>query len=460
MKNAIKCTCFILIVVTVMTCISSVLSFKNDDGAYIMTKFYDQDENTVDVLVLGSSHAFMDINPAVLWEEYGMASYDLCGGTQPMWSTYHYLVEALKTQHPRLIVLEGYCLYPRDQYAQMVIVGNNYGLKWSRNRIEAIKDGTVSWEFTDYLLPLNQTHNRYSDLSEADFRANQGEPQYANWKGFVSIPNSKPYERRDLSALTQSAALDEKIETYYRRILELAQSENIPIAVVISPYATVTDESQVAYNRAYEIAAEYGVNFYNFNSGEDVCGLDYATDIAEEGSHLNYLGSTKYTKVLGEYLIDYYPNAYIDRRGDERYRSWDLNAAYYERSMRNLRIEQADSISSAIALANDENYISLLSISAENDETATLLESLQNIGINLDATTGAWTIAGDSLLAEKATDLPMHLEPVPYDDLLITNDAIGYHFLLDGVDHATADSSANLLIYDKTTANIVTTMGF
>lgn len=460
MKNAIKCTCFTLIVILIMTYISSVLSFKNDDGAYIMTKFYDQEEDTVDVLVLGSSHAFMDINPAILWNEYGIAAYDVCAGYQPMWSSYYYLVEALKTQHPRLIVLEGYCLYPRDTYDKLVVIGNNYGLKWSPNRVDALRAGTLSWEFMDYLLPLNQTHNRYADLSEGDFRSNKGDPQFDNWKGFVAITNSRPYERRDLNSLTESAELDDKIETYYRKILELAQSEDIPIAVVISPYATITDESQAAYNRAGEIAAEYGVSYYNYNLGDDICGLDYATDIAEEGSHLNHLGSAKYTKALGKYLIENYPEAYVDRRGDARYTSWERNAAYYERTMYNMQIEQAEDIPTAIALANDENYTVLLSVSQENEDTTSLSESLQNIGINLDAQTGAWIITGGTNSVEQIQDFPRHLEPMVYDDLLITADGNHYTYLMNNEDYTTVDGGTNLLIYDKTTARIVTTMGY
>ena len=65
----------------------------------------------MDVLVLGSSHAFENINTGTLWDEYGMASYVLGGSRQPSLEyIYYYLKEALKTQRPELIVLEGYML--------------------------------------------------------------------------------------------------------------------------------------------------------------------------------------------------------------------------------------------------------------------------------------------------------------------------------------------------------------
>ena len=49
-----------------------LLHFKSTDGCYPAEMFYQQEENTVDVLCLGSSHTYTNINPAILWDEYGM----------------------------------------------------------------------------------------------------------------------------------------------------------------------------------------------------------------------------------------------------------------------------------------------------------------------------------------------------------------------------------------------------
>ena len=68
---------------------------------------YKQDADTVDLLVLGSSHAFEDVNTSVLYERYGISSYILAGSIQPFWNSYYYLQEALMSQRPRLVILEG-----------------------------------------------------------------------------------------------------------------------------------------------------------------------------------------------------------------------------------------------------------------------------------------------------------------------------------------------------------------
>ena len=79
---------------------------KSYDGSLMMQNFYGQPENSIDLLCIGSSHAFIDINTGVLWDEYGIPSYVLGGSLQPFWNTYYNLQEAVKTQTPRLVVLQ------------------------------------------------------------------------------------------------------------------------------------------------------------------------------------------------------------------------------------------------------------------------------------------------------------------------------------------------------------------
>lgn len=60
-------------------------------------QFYNQKENTIDVLCIGNSATYVNINPAIMWEN-GIASFNLCESSQMPWNTYYYLEEALKTQ--------------------------------------------------------------------------------------------------------------------------------------------------------------------------------------------------------------------------------------------------------------------------------------------------------------------------------------------------------------------------
>lgn len=78
-----------------------VLTPKYDYGICSMLNLYRQPENSVDVLAVGTSLFYAGINTNVLWDEYGIAAYNLCSAEQPFWVSYYTIREALKTQRPR-----------------------------------------------------------------------------------------------------------------------------------------------------------------------------------------------------------------------------------------------------------------------------------------------------------------------------------------------------------------------
>ena len=59
-----------------------------------------------------------------------LLAYDYTSGSQPIWSTYHYLIEVLKTQKPKLIALESYIVAAsRTNVVDYQIVAATYALK-------------------------------------------------------------------------------------------------------------------------------------------------------------------------------------------------------------------------------------------------------------------------------------------------------------------------------------------
>lgn len=282
--------------------IYNIYCFKYAEGIYGLKKFYELEENQVDVLVLGSSHAFVDINPAILWGEYGIASYDLGGAQQPLWNTYYYFKEALRTQNPRLIILEAYTTTFADEYnIDSIIIKNTYGLKPSADKIKAVRISSPKEKQKEFLLEFTQYHTRYKELTVADFVKNQGNNLYEDWKGFCCNMGTVPFEKPDVSGITGIREMSEKTEEYYVKILRLANKNSIPILVIVSPYAEITTNDQCIYNRVAEIAKEEGALFYNFNNDYDEMNLDFTMDMADV-SHLNYIGNQKFTKYLGKFL--------------------------------------------------------------------------------------------------------------------------------------------------------------
>ena len=327
-----------------------ILRFKYGDGIYVLDQFYTLEKDSVDVLVLGSSHAFEDINPAVLYEEDGIASYVLGGSAQPMWNTYYYLKEALKTQTPELIVLEAFCTTYDDYYSDdSRIIKNNYGLRWSLNKIESIRTSIPNENIFEFFPEFLQYHNRYEDLSQADFLPYRGYGNgYADWKGHGDNFLQESFSKPQLKELEEGVELNPKVEQYYRKILELANQEKIPILVVVSPYAGIDEEEQKELFTAGKIAAEYNVNFLDFNYLYDDLDMDFSTDCADY-AHLNNFGNEKLSKYISNYIKKHYNVS--DRRNDERYASWRRNVEWRKQTVKNENLKM---------IKNYEEYVSFL----------------------------------------------------------------------------------------------------
>ena len=319
---AAKTGCFLLIFLLLFYFVSDTLKFKYDDGVRPMENYYALPEDTVDVLMLGSSHIGMNVDPSILWQERGIASYVCWAGMQPTWNTYYYLRECLKTQRPKVIVMDTYLATNDLEYSDYeAMVKTLVGMRFSRDKLEAIKASASPEYLSSVMLGFPTYHYRYSDLSESDF-------QYYFWQkdpSLQTVPSSQdlvePISILDTSAVTDSAALTEKSGDYFMRIIDHCQEQGVPLVLVTAPYE-LTEIEQQRYNTIAEIAAERGIPFLNFNEFYSDLGIDPQTDFRDPG-HLNDSGIAKYSTWLADYLHSHYELP--DRREDSSH-IWNQDA--------------------------------------------------------------------------------------------------------------------------------------
>ena len=323
----VRAACFFALFAALSAYAVYVLTPKYDYGICSITNLYRQPENSVDVLVLGTSAAYAGVNTNVLWRQYGIACYDLCGAEEPFWASYYLLREALKTQRPRLILLDAKAaVYPREYASHARIILSAYGILSPENRWGAIYASVrEKTEALDYILGLPQVHNRYAEVTGRDFvlppdNGGRGD----TWKGFIEV-DLIPQEEMRPPTLSWSSAqkqLTKNGEAYLRKILELAQSQGIPVHLVAFPNPDYAND-HAYYNRLWEIAGEYGVPYSNYNDPALDFGLRYSSDFAD-WQHLNVKGSIKFSAKLGRDLRARYPLP--DRRGDAYYDSYEACA--------------------------------------------------------------------------------------------------------------------------------------
>ncbi|WP_405376679.1 hypothetical protein [Pseudobutyrivibrio sp.] len=463
MKNTVFRMCaFIIILVIVLYAWVSVFKYKYVDGIYSLTKYYELEDNSVDLLVLGSSHAFESFNTMTLWNEYGISSYDLGGCFQPTWNSYYNLKEALKTQTPKLIVFEAYSTVVTDEYLDSATtIKNITGMRWSKNKIDDIKASTSEEDRAQFYLEYSQYHTRYKDISEKDFLDGQGEQYYSSWKGYYCAMQTTPLEYLDVSMYDERTEMTEKTEYYYRKIIELAQENNIPIMVAVAPFAGINDDKEKVYNKAGDIAKEYNVPFVNYNLLVDEIGLDYSTD-CEDPSHLNFRGSQKFTSYFGRTALSEYNLP--DHRGDERYSSWQENADCLGRMIASQEIKESWDYDYIVSKLQDENYTICVSIDGNVDmSNENLKNALEAININDLQNTGIYCVEDGIVIWNSQIKNEFFLGTKNHDIHLSSkqdeNGECHNIIIVDGEYYSKVTDGINIMIYDKAIDEIVDCFG-
>ena len=327
----VRTVCFAVITVLLLTYANYVFTPKHDYGICSMVTFYAQEEDTIDVLTIGTSLAYAGINTNVLWKEYGIAAYNLCSAEQPFWVSYYLLKEALKTQHPQLILLDAKpSIYTRDYSKRGRTILSTFGIRGIENRINAIMACVETpKDAVSYILGLPEIHSNYKKLEWSDFVFPPDNGGRGNtWKGYIESDVIEKHEKPSVIWNSTKRNMNEREEEYARKIFELAKEEGINLILIGLPNPDYAND-HMYYNALWQVASEYGISGVNYNDPNIRFGLRYSSDFAD-WQHLNVKGSITFSRKLGTDLREWF--GIPDRRGDSRYDSWEECArTWYEK---------------------------------------------------------------------------------------------------------------------------------
>jgi len=144
-------------------------------GAIHQTKgFYDEPENSIETVFVGTSIGITGIIPTELYEDYGICSYNLCTTRQPTMASYYWIEEAYRLHSETLKtvvfdvsslrsenVLEESYFHKAFDYMRMSDV------KW--RAIKEYADGD-KLKLAEFLIPIVAYHDRWSDLNTNDIK--------------------------------------------------------------------------------------------------------------------------------------------------------------------------------------------------------------------------------------------------------------------------------------------------
>ncbi|MBQ7889498.1 MAG: hypothetical protein IJ356_07035 [Erysipelotrichaceae bacterium] len=277
--------------------------FPNDTTRKV-SGFYALEEYSMDILFMGTSHTYYGFNPSVIYEKTGLNSYVFAGECQPISVTYHYLVEALKTQKPKLIVLDVFALLPSANKCQTdgIIKVNVENLKFSRNKIDALKliKNENLWE---NLLDVSIYKERWNEITEEDFKypvENHFNEDFGYTTGY---PVDSPLYVREKIVSDEIAMPEREDLKYLFQIFNMAKEHEIELLLVKTPYYETLEEHHIT-NYLFQEAEEYGFHTLDFNQYYDE--LNYVFDRDGDVWHCNVRGAWKVSNMLADYVFEHF----------------------------------------------------------------------------------------------------------------------------------------------------------
>lgn len=313
---------FIAAMLIILSYFVYVLTPKYPYGICSMFNFYRLPKETVDVLAVGTSLTYTDLNPNILWYEYGIASYDLSTAEQPYWSTYAYLTEAVKYQKPKVVLLDLKAMsYLEDKVDRTRTVLCSFGIRDPITRLRTIYECVEPEDFWGYALAFPQIHTNYISVKTSDFTI---PPTYGgrgdSWKGYIEKDELAEHDAPSINfAFKTPKYVNEHESEFFEKILRFCVDNDITVMLIGYPNADYKHD-HLYYCAGFEIAEKYGITGINYNLPENSVGLDYRTDCAD-WQHLNVSGSVKLSRAVGEDLKELFDLP--DHRGDPAFASYD-----------------------------------------------------------------------------------------------------------------------------------------
>ncbi len=339
-KHIIKITTFIVFFSAVFSGLNFFMQPVWRDWNHYDTihGFYEQPENTIETVFLGSSVMVNGITPMELYENYGICAYNLGTEQQPVMVSYYWLQEAyrLHSKSLKTVVIDSSMLVrdaDKSFYRKAISP-----MRFSSVKYEAVKaySSNINERLT-YLIPFLEYHSRWNDLGKNDFTKGKSEVcKYTrgyNLSTYTLLDENKYDELKVpdhyIKDIVSKQKLDEEALDYFEKMIDFCEINNIRLVVIKTPRFAWSDAS---HNSVKEIACQHGLDFIDFNyvPYADEIAFNYATDSAD-GDHMNYQGAAKLTDWMGKYLVE--SCKATDVRGDEQYAFLEEDLKKYQENI-------------------------------------------------------------------------------------------------------------------------------
>lgn len=450
---------FIVIAAICVHKIYDILRWKDTTGGYLSSidQLYNTDKGLIDLVFLGSSHCYYGIYPELLWEEQGIAAFDLAVSAQDRDSTYYQLKELLKTQHPKVVVVDIYGICYEEHLVESNVYRNYLSMKFSLNSIRHIMTYTEQEKQKELLARWPIIHTRYRELKEYDFVPY--EPSIIGRGSLITWNITVVEEGNGVNRCETVQPLNDKNQEWVQNLIKLSEEEDFNLVFTLIPWKR-EDEKQAILNGFKKYIKDKEITFIDFTELTEELNICSETDWTDP-EHLNARGAEKLTRYLGEYLTIQY--ALPDRRGEAGYHQWDEALERYHQMelLDQLRyiIDMEEYIST---LAKIPRITCILSLEGAYDNSSTDIYNYVS-GFQMDYQDylrgGKW-LYQDGQLVKICENAPGNeyiydLNEIDTLKVCFEENFAGDNILIDGVSYGNTWDGFQIIIYDNIEKKVV-----
>ena len=272
------------------------------DGIDVIKAFDSLEEDSVDVIVYGSSRAWKGVDTRVMYDDYGINAYNYSANWLSLNTTLLFLQNSLKTQKPKIVCIETGLV--DDIEKDVDLDGQIYCTRYmrpSKEKREFLKTcfGKNIERYASYYFPIIMFHDNWSRVNYENI-IKPDKQRYIDSRGFYATYEAEPFEAPDYTKFTQKELNEDSLEIL-DKMVSFCNENGIQIIFFTCPYA-----DQYNYGEEMtEYSANNGCAYLNLFEYTEEMGLDYKTDL-KDYEHLNESGAGKTAAFLAEYIIDYY----------------------------------------------------------------------------------------------------------------------------------------------------------
>lgn len=321
----IQIAAFLMIFLLLMIAVSYIVR-TNGDVKDRFSGFYAEKNNTLDIVMIGSSPVFPYYAAPKLWGETGIAMYPLSSNVQRPVAMKYLVQEAEKSQSPNLYIFEMRMFTMEDEglrdnmaYTRGVTDNMRYSLLRYKTIQAMVSEDDEEGRISFYL-DIMKYHTNWKMLALPSEWANMAYHKANPLKGYAFKDEVGPQPMPDCGGAEGVTEIPPEQEAYLEDLLDFLQTESKDALFIVSPYGESLEEQQM-YNYMEEIVSSYGYPFLNMNNYYEEIGIVFEEDFADYGSHTNAVGAEKCTDFLKGYLQMHYD--FADKRGEATYASWD-----------------------------------------------------------------------------------------------------------------------------------------